>query len=134
MKNLVKVTLPVFLALMVISASAMDDREEKIVSKYRGDVENAAPDDWYTLAHSAKKCLDKKVNCKEVADWIDRSLAIKETPYNLEVKGDYYVANKLNDEAIKFYVKAVSLATQNNNFDTADLQKKIAKLIDLPTT
>ena len=134
MKKLVKVTLSVILAFLVLSANAMDGREEKIVSKNREAVENAAPDDWYTLAYSAKKCLDKKVNCKEVATWIDRSLAIKETSYNLEVKGDYYVANKLNEEALRCYVKAVSLATENNNFDSGDLQKKIAKLIDLPTT
>ncbi|MFC2126460.1 hypothetical protein ACFLU5_16845 [Bacteroidota bacterium] len=134
MKKLAKVTLSVILAVLVISASAMDGRDEKIVTKNRESVENAAPDDWYTLAFSAKKCLDKKVNCKEVATWIDRSLAIKETSYNLEVKGDYYVANKLDEEALKCYIKAVSLASENNNFDTGDLQKKIAKIIDLPTT
>jgi hypothetical protein len=134
MKKLVKVTLSVILVMLVLSASAMDGRQEKIVSKNREAVENAAPDDWYTLAYSAKKCLEKNVNCKEVAVWIDKSLAIKETAYNLEVKGDYYVANKLNEEALKYYVKAVSLASENNNFDTDDLQRKIAKLIDLPTT
>ena len=134
MKKLANVTLSVVLSLLVLSASANNGRDEKIVSKNREAIENAAPDDWYTLAYSAKKCLDKKVNCKEVATWIDESLAIKETSYNLEVKGDYYVVNKLNEEAVKCYIKAMSLASDNNNFESADLQKKIAKIIDLPTT
>ena len=134
MKKLVKITLPVFLTLLVISANAMDGRDEKIVKKNREAVENAAPDDWYTLAYSAKRCLDKNVNSKEVAAWIERSLAVKETSYNMEVKGDYFVVNKLNEEALKCYIKALSLASDNNNFESGDLQKKIAKIIDLPTT
>ena len=134
MKKLAKVTLSVFLTLLVISESAKEDRNEKIVSKNRDAVENAAPDDWYTLAYCAKTCIDKKVNSKEVATWIEKSLAIKETAYNMEVKGDYFVVNKLNDEALKCYIKAISLASENNNFESADLQKKIAKIIDLPTT
>lgn len=134
MKKLANVTLLSFLSLLVISASAMDSRDEKIVSKNREAIENAAPDDWYTLASCAKKCLDRNVNCKEVSTWIDKSLDIKETTYNLEVKGDYFVANKLNDEALKCYIKAMTLASENNNFKTEDLQRKIAKIIDLSTT
>jgi len=134
MKKLANVTLSVLLSLLVLSASADNGRDEKIVSKNRDAIENAAPDDWYTLAYSAKKCLEKNVNCKEVANWIDKSLSIKETSYNLEVKGDYYVVNKLNAEAVTCYVKAIQLASENNDFDTGDLQKKIAKIMNLPTT
>lgn len=135
MKNLAKFISPILVLLFIPTVFASDGRSEKIVSKYRDAVENAAPDDWYTLAYSAKQCLDRKVNCKEVASWIDKSLAIKTTPYNLEVKGDYYVMNRLNDEALECYLEAFNMEKEkDNNYDGAELQKKIAVIIDLPTT
>ena len=135
MKNLVSISLSALLVLVMFSAYANNDRTEKIVSKHRDAVENAAPDDWYTLAFSAQQCLEKKANCKEVANWIDKSLSIKVTPYNLEVKGDYYMINRLNDKALECYLQVFKLEKEkDNNFDGTVLQKKIAKIIDLPTT
>ena len=73
----------------------LDDKDSKSVIKARKAAENAAPDDWTTFAQSAALCIRKNTNMKEASQWIDKSLEIQETQYNLEVKGDYYKANKL---------------------------------------
>lgn len=114
------------------SSYAKDGKEKKVVAKYQETVDNAAPDDWYTLAECADICLRKKINCKEISIWLDESLKIKETPFNLEVKGDYYVANNLPEKAGDYYLKALILGTDNDSkFDATGLQTKIARLVNL---
>ena len=96
----------IFFALLLIATTAQFSYAgygDKTSDKARTAVENAAPDDWKTYAKSAQKCIRKKVNLKEAATWIDKSLSIKETAYNLEVKGDYYAAMNLPEKAIEMY-------------------------------
>jgi tetratricopeptide (TPR) repeat protein len=122
------------LALVGISSGtfARDGKEDKIINKYKEIIENSSPDDWYTLANSADMCLKKNINRKEVAEWLERSLSIKETPYNLEVKGDYYRINNLPEKAGQCYLKAIQLGSENDpNFDTKGLQTKIAEVLNL---
>ena len=69
------------------------------------------------------------VNLREAADWIDQSLSIKETSYNLEVKGDYYFASNLHDEALTYYVRSMIKGMEETpGFDTRDIQAKIVKV------
>ena len=79
---------------------------EKIVEKARYAVEQAAPDDWYTLAQSAQKCIQKGINLKEAVVWLNESLRIKRTPYNLEIQGDYFAKNRLPLKAIHAYAES----------------------------
>ena len=79
----------------------------RTAEKARQAVEDAAPDDWYTYAQSAEKCLRKKVNLKEAKGWLERSIEIKETTYNLAVMGDYYSMNNLPEKALEYYVKSL---------------------------
>lgn len=121
-----------FFMSMVSGTFAIDGKEDKIVNKYKEIVDNASPDDWFTLAESADKCLKKNINRKEIAAWLDKSLSIKETPYNLEVKGDYYMINNLPEKAGKFYLKAIQIGSEeDSNFDSSNLQEKIAEIIKL---
>lgn len=111
---------------------ARDGKDDKVIHKYQEIVDNASPDDWYTLARSADMCLKKNINRKEVAEWIDQSLSIRETPYNLEVKGDYYRINHLPEKAGQCYLKAIQLGSENDSdFDVKSLQTKIAEVINL---
>jgi hypothetical protein len=104
----------------------LDDKDSKSVIKARKAAENAAPDDWTTFAQSAALCIRKNTNMKEASQWIDKSLEIQETQYNLEVKGDYYKANKLYKEAVSYYIKSIAAGRNaNKNFDTSKLQNKI---------
>ena len=105
------------LATVFVSTSvyaAPKATENKTVEKARLAVEEAAPDDWYTYAEAAQKCMKKKVNLKEAKTWLQKSLNIKETPYNLAVMGDYYNMNKLPEKALEYYVKSLRLGLEQD--------------------
>ena len=106
--------------------------DDRTTEKTRDAVEKASPDDWYTLAISAEKCFKKKVNLEEAALWLDQSLRIAETPFNLELKGDYYLDNRLTDKALEYYVRAMNIMKENDGeAEVSTLQKKIAKIIHI---
>lgn len=105
---------------------------DKTAEKAREAVENAGPHDWYTLAASAEKCFKKKVNLNEASEWLDQSLEIAQMPYNLELKGDYYILNKLPDQALEFYVKAMNVMKEKDGeADVSKIQKKISEIISI---
>jgi tetratricopeptide (TPR) repeat protein len=105
---------------------------EKTTEKAREAVENAGPHDWYTLAASAEKCFKKKVNLKEASEWLDQSLEIAQMPYNLELKGDYYIVNKLPEQALEFYLRAINvMKEQDGKADVSKIQKKISEIIKI---
>lgn len=111
-----------------------DGKNGKTLNKYRDIVEESAPDDWFTLASCAERCIKKNIVNKEVAEWIDRSLEIKKSSYNLEIKGDYYMKNKLPEKAGEFYLEAIRIGLEEDkNFDSTGLQTKIARIVNLDT-
>ena len=117
------------LAMMLVITAYAKENDDKVVEKARNAVENASPDDWYAYAKSAEMCIRKNVNMKEASEWIDKSISIKETAYNLEVKGDYYAKNQLPEKALEMYVRSAQIARESDiNADTSGLQEKIAKL------
>lgn len=106
-----------------------EEKADKVTIKARELVNEAAPDDWMTYAKAAEKCINKGVNLKEAAQWLDTSIDIKETAYNLELKGDYYVRNNLPDKALEYYVKTLKVGKEQDfNFDARGIQKKIADI------
>ncbi len=112
-----------------LSYAKVDDRTTE---KTREAVENASPHDWYTLAVSAEKCFKKHVNLKQASEWLDQSIAIAETPFNLELKGDYYIDNQLPDKALEFYVRAMNVMKEKDGeADVTQIQKKISKIINI---
>lgn len=111
-----------------------DGKSEKIMTKNRDIVQESAPDDWYTLALCAEQCIKKNIVNKEVAEWIDKSLEIKKSSFNLEIKGDYYMKNKLPKKAGEFYLEAIKVGLEeDNNFNFSDLQSKIARIMKMET-
>lgn len=131
-KNVKNLGTVVLCALMMSNSISFARVDEKTTEKTRDAVENASPDDWYTLAISAEKCFKKKVNLKEASEWLDLSLEIAQTPFNLELKGDYYVNNQLPDKAIEYYVRAMNtMKEKDKDSDVSQLQKKIAKIIKI---
>lgn len=128
-----KSTLAATMAFIVLSSSVTLARlDDRTTEKTRDAVDQASPDDWYTLAISAEKCFKKKVNLKEASEWLDQSLEIAETPFNLELKGDYYNENKLPDKALEYYVRAMNTLKENDGeTEVRHIQKKIAKIINI---
>ena len=119
--------------LMIFTAGiSLASEDDRTTEKAREAVENASPHDWYTLAISAEKCFKKKVNLKEASEWLDQSLEIAETPFNLELKGDYYIDNRLPDKAMEYYVRAMNnLKEDDGDADVSHIQKKISKIINI---
>lgn len=118
--------------VVVFSSMTFANLDDRTTEKTRDAVENAGPDDWYTLAISAERCFKKKVNMKEASTWLDQSIEIAETPFNLELKGDYYVDNRLPDKALQYYVRAMNNLKENDGeAEVVTLQKKIAKIIKI---
>jgi tetratricopeptide (TPR) repeat protein len=108
----------------------IEQKTDKVTLKTREAVSKASPDDWYTFAEAAEKCINKGVNLNEASQWLERSLEIKETSYNLSVKGDYYMANRLPEKALKYYVKSIEVGKEETHeFDVSAVQKKIAAII-----
>ena len=72
------------------------------------------------------------MNLKEASEWLDQSLEIAETPFNLELKADYFIDNKLPDRALEYYVRAMNKIKENDGeADVAHIQKKISKITDI---
>ncbi|MEO1050012.1 MAG: hypothetical protein AAFX87_05285 [Bacteroidota bacterium] len=117
----------VLLAATLISVNSFAVApSDKAVEKARKAVANASPDDWETFAKSAQMCIRKNVNMAEAQEWLEKSIAIKATSFNLEVMGDYFMKNKLPVKAMEYYVKSIDKAKRTNvNADTGDLQTKI---------
>jgi len=131
--NTLKVSKGVVLGLIffasVSSVTWASTGEDRTTDKARAEVAKASSDDWQTLAANAEKCFRRKVNLKEASQWLDKSLEIAETRYNLELKGDYYNMNNLQDKAVDYYVKAIGIAQANRaTTEVIALQQKIAKI------
>lgn len=122
-----------FLAMAIsLGQTFAKQNDDKAILKAREAVQNASPDDWHTLAKSAEKCLTKKANLREANEWIEKSIEIKPTVYNLGLKGDYYVLNQLPEKALEYYVKAMTTAkSEDVNSDISDIQKKIAEITNI---
>ncbi len=131
--RILKSTFAATMAFVVLSSSVLFARvDDRTTEKTRDAVGQAGPDDWYTLAISAEKCFKKKVNLREASEWLDQSLEIAETPFNLELKGDYYNENRLPDKALEYYVRAMNTLKENDGkAEVRDIQKKIAKIINI---
>ena len=134
MKYMVRFLMVLLLCGTSLYAYSFDGKSDKILTKNGDIVKESAPDDWYTLASCAEHCIKKNIVNKEVAEWIDRSLEIKKSSYNLEVKGDYYMKNKLPEKAGEFYLEAIKIGLEEDrNFNYSGLQSKIARIMKMET-
>lgn len=100
--------------------------ESRTVQKAREMVEESAYHDWRTLAKAAERCIVIDKNLKEAYDWLEMSIELKETVYNLTVLGDYYLKNDLPVKAMNSYLKALGIARNEvRDFDGRELESKI---------
>lgn len=130
MKLAIRTLIIAIVAVAVNTTAFAAGNVDRTVKEARAAVESASPDDWHTYAQAAEKCIEKGVNMKEAAKWIKRSVEIRETTYNMQVLGDYYVANRLPEKAIEAYGKSIRIGKLTDN-DYRDLttQNKIVSLV-----
>ena len=110
-------------------ATMVQAKEGKAVQKAKEAVSNAAPDDWMTYAESAEVLLKKNTSLNDVSEWLDKSIAVKESSYNLELKGDYYMATNLPKKAMEFYIKSIQKGKEESeSYNLLEVQDKIRKV------
>lgn len=132
LKNYLSVAFCLSLLTLLSSSTFANETEDKTTLKAREAVENASPDDWMVYATSAEKCLKKNVNLKEAAEWIDKSISIKESPYNLKLKGMYYEKNNLPKKALEYYVRSLRVGLESDiNYTDEKTQMKVKELLEI---
>jgi len=79
-----------------------------------------AIDDWRVAYRAATFCLDNNVNLVEARGWMEKSIAMKETMYNLAGKARFLALDGKKADAIALAKKAVTVGkAQDPKADTA---------------
>jgi len=130
MKIAMKTLMIALIAFSVNATTLAAPVIDRTTKEARAAVESASPDDWYTYAQAAEKCIEKGVNMKEAAQWIKQSVEVRETTYNMRVLGDYYVANRLPEKAIEAYSKSIRIGKfQDKKYADKETQDKVVALV-----
>lgn len=85
------------------------DTVNKVLASARTAIAEAKPDDWRTPYRAAAFCLDTNVNLDEANGWLDKSIAVKETMYNLTAKARMLAMNGKKADAIALAKKAIAV-------------------------
>jgi len=80
------------------------DTVEKVLAAAR-----RAIDDWRLPYRAAAFCLDNNVNLAEARGWMDKSIAMKETMYNLAGKARFLALDGKKADAIALAKKAIAV-------------------------
>lgn len=80
------------------------DTVEKVLAAAR-----RAIDDWRLPYRAATFCLDNNVNLAEARGWMDKSIAMKETMYNLAGKARFLALDGKKVDAIALAKKAIAV-------------------------
>lgn len=126
LKDITTLLAAVLVSTGSLLAGGNDLNIEEYISKQEQRIENAAPDDWKTLADCAGALISKRIVTDETLNWIERSINIRETFYNRTIKGDYLVLKGSVKEGQAEYVRAIELAKLANKTDEiSNIQWKI---------
>lgn len=103
------------------------DTVGKVLPQARAAVAEAKPDDLRTPLQAAMFCLDNNVNIDEAGAWIEKSIAAKETMYNLAAKARFQAAKGQKADALATAKRALAVGkAANPNADTAMVDALIA--------
>ncbi len=115
----------VLLSAIVVNAHVYDGKD-KVLNKARKAVASNFDNSWKVFAQSASMIIEKEVALEEAKSWLDASLKIKKTAFNLEVMGDYFIAIGDKESAMEYYYESLlTLKATTLNPDTGQLQAKI---------
>lgn len=104
------------------------DTIAKVLPQVRAAVAEAKADDARTPLQAAMFCLDNNVNLDEVGAWIERSIAVKESMYNVLAKARLQAAQGKKADAIATAKRAIAVGkAANANADTAMADGLIAE-------
>ncbi|HVN74899.1 MAG TPA: DUF2911 domain-containing protein [Thermoanaerobaculaceae bacterium] len=96
------------------------DTNTKVLAAARKAIAEAKPDDWRTSYRAAAFCLDNNVNLDEARTWLAKSVAVKETMYNLAGQARFLALAGKKADAIALAKKAIAVGkAQDPKADTA---------------
>jgi hypothetical protein len=112
---------------LALSFTLSVDTIGKVLPQARAAVAEAKPDDVRTPLQAASFCLENNVNLDEAGVWIEKSIAAKETMYNVVAKARLQAAKGQKAEAIATAKRAITVGkSANPNADTAMVDTLIA--------
>ena len=115
----------VLLSAIVVNANVYVGKD-KVLNKARKAVAGNYDNSWKVFAQSASMIIEQEVALEEAKEWLEASLQIQKTPFNLEVMGDYYFATGDKESAIEYYYESLLLLKETAlDPDTGNLQAKI---------
>ena len=95
----------------------------------RAAMASLAPDDQQTAYRSASFAFQNNVALDEASQWVDKSIAIKETWLNLRLKSDMLAKAGKTAEAIQFAERAIEKGKKDAPADqVAAMEKQVAEL------
>jgi hypothetical protein len=104
------------------------DTIAKVLPQVRAAVAEAKADDARTPLQAAMFCLDNNVNLDEVGTWIERSITIKESMYNVLAKARLQAAQGKKADAIATAKRAIAVGkAASPNADTGMADGLIAE-------
>lgn len=103
------------------------DTNTVTLNKLRKEV-TAKPDDWRPSFQAAGFAYQEKIALDEASKWLDKSISIKETYNNLNLKARILANNGKYKEAIAQAEKAVALGKASQpQVDTSDTEKLLSE-------
>jgi hypothetical protein len=82
---------------------------DKALASSRKAIADAKPDDWRTPYRAAAFCLDNNVNLAEAKEWLAKSVAVKETMYNLSGQARLLAMDGKKADAIALAKRAIAV-------------------------
>lgn len=87
--------------------------ENKAIANIKKALSEAKSDDWYIWAQCAEYLSSKKAYQDQALEWINKSIAIKETFYNNWIKARLYAQNNEYEMAASLTAKAIQLGSSD---------------------
>jgi hypothetical protein len=105
------------------------DTIDKALASARAAMSALAADDHQTAYRSASFAFQNNVAADEARQWVDKSIAIKETWFNLRLKADMLAKEGKTADAITFAQRAVATgkAADANPDELARIEKQITE-------
>ncbi len=104
------------------------DTISKVSATARAAVAAAKPDDWRTPLRAANWAFENEAVPEEAMQWVDQSIARRETFYNLALKARMLARAGKNSEAVSMGRRALEAARSvEPRIDATQLEKMIAE-------
>lgn len=119
-ENLTPASTDIFLKWenLKIKFSATFDLDKVVLDRYRKFLVGGGGFNQANYQQAAAYCINRNINLKEAAEWIDHSITLQTTGMNLITKSILLDKTGKKDDAADFMKRGISLASENelNNY------------------